>query len=159
MPSSTTTSVPVEELGPLLVELRAAGFIDFEPAAGNPRELADLPGAGSRFLMVGGTGGDYATGFVGEMLVAMLPAEGAIPVVVAEVLPAEADSIAERTFVSDLREIDALTGRVSTVDNVQARRLYGTVATVLALADLDEGRVGAYGSADGAQRLLPAAPG
>ena len=57
-------------------------------------------------------------------------------------------------MVRQVRDVAALAARVSTIDDVGDRA--GRVGTVYALEDLGRGRVGHYGSADGADRLIPA---
>ena len=56
-------------------------------------------------------------------------------------------------MVRKVRDVTALAARVSTIDDADDRA--GRVGTVYALEDLGRGRVGHYGSADGAQRLIP----
>lgn len=56
-------------------------------------------------------------------------------------------------LVRQVRDVAALAARVSTVDDVDDRA--GRVGTVYVLEDLGRGRVGHYGSADGAERLIP----
>ncbi len=56
-------------------------------------------------------------------------------------------------MVRKVRDVTALAKRVSTIDDAADRA--GRVGTVYALEDLGRGRVGHYGSADGAQRLIP----
>ena len=57
-------------------------------------------------------------------------------------------------LVRQVRGVAALAARVSTIDDLDDRA--GRVGTVYALEDLGRGRVGHYGSADGAERLIPA---
>ena len=56
--------------------------------------------------------------------------------------------------IREVRDVTALAARVSTVDDLLDRP--GRVATVYALEDVTRGRVGHYGSGEGAERLLPA---
>lgn len=56
-------------------------------------------------------------------------------------------------LIQEIRNVPALAARVSSVDDLAA--LAGRVAVVYALEDMGRGRVGHYGSADGAERLLP----
>ncbi len=59
----------------------------------------------------------------------------------------------EDPLVQNVRDAAALAARVSTIDDVDDRA--GRVSTVYALEDLGRGRVGHYGSADDAERLIP----
>jgi len=59
-------------------------------------------------------------------------------------------------FVVTLRTDRQLADRLSTVDNIGD--FAGRLAAVLALVDLDDGRLGHYGTGPSAQRLLPAPP-
>ncbi len=60
----------------------------------------------------------------------------------------------EDPLVGQVRKVAALAARVSTIDDVDGRA--GRVGTVYALEDLGGGRVGHYGLADDAERLIPA---
>ena len=59
-------------------------------------------------------------------------------------------------FVGPIRDDDALSDRVSTVDDLES--FAGWAGVVLALEDLASGQLGHYGVGDGADRLLPAPP-
>ncbi|MDP8986792.1 MAG: copper transporter, partial [Actinomycetota bacterium] len=66
--------------------------------------------------------------------------------------PPGGDGEDETGFTEALRADDALSARLSTVNNVDT--FAGRLAAVLAIRDLAEGRTGHYGR--GAQRLIPA---
>jgi hypothetical protein len=68
--------------------------------------------------------------------------------------PAGTNEDSAPTLVAQVREDEALSGRLSSVDDIDS--FAGRVAAVLALADLGAGRSGHYGTGPGAQRLLPA---
>ena len=58
------------------------------------------------------------------------------------------------TFVGPLRQAPLTASRLSTIDDLEDVR--GRVASVLALADLGQGKVGHYGLGPGATSQLPA---
>lgn len=141
-----------------IVALRSAGFLDYDPPDGAPDDIAALAGPGTRIVVVGGPRASVpddllARPFVAELVdgtggdgtaVLTLAAEGDAP---------EEGADRAAPFVEPLRDDDDLSGRVSTVDNID--ELAGRLAAVLALQDLGELRFGHYGRGPGASRLLP----
>jgi Copper transport outer membrane protein, MctB len=154
-PVSTTTA-PIEP-DPLVAELVAGGFLDYEPGPRGDDEPV-LPAGDARLLAVSGTGAVVPpAAFLGPLL-AELAEAGPVPVVAAAVVTGTGeDADAERdAFVGPLREGD-VAERLSTVDDLEG--FGGWAAAVLALEDAAEDRFGHYGVGDGADRLLPVAPG
>ena len=154
---------PVEEAPPpdlassILVELRVAGFIDFEAPQGDEAATVALGTPGTRVVFVTGPGSQleptqWARPLV-EALVGQPPAPPTLPVLVVDVHPDGEPE--EAGFTEALRADDTLSARLSTVSRIDD--FAGELATVLAIQDLGEGRVGHYGR--DAQRLIPAPPG
>lgn len=141
--------------GGLAEQLRAAAFIEAgpEPAGAPLPELAELA---PRFLVVSSAGADVDDELLARPLVAEM-AERNLPTVAADLTEFDAEPMPGQArpapFVGPLREEAVVRAAVSTVD--QASGFRGRVATVLALVDLGAGRVGHYGTAAGAERLLP----
>ena len=104
-------------------------------------------------VVVSGAGAQVDDEQVTAPLVAQL-AQARVPMIAAE---AGQDTPGGRdVFVGAIRRDDQLSARVATVDNLES--FMGQAATVLALGDLAQGRVGQYGVGPGSQRLLPAPP-
>lgn len=141
----------------VFVALRDAGFVDFDPSEDATTDDLEIA-PGTRVVLVSGESSDVPADLVPIPLAARLVERRAgmpdVPVLVAE----DRSSIEEPDvgFVAILREDDALAGRLSTVDNIGD--FAGRLASVLALVDLEAGRVGHFGRGPGAQRLLPAPP-
>lgn len=157
--SSTTATQPVrpEVEDNVLVALRDAGFVDYEPPHGEPEETLPRLVPGTRVVLVSGAAADVslddvAVPFAG-LLVADQPGVPQVALLAAEDLRSGGD---EPSFTVPLREDDETAGRLSTVDNIGD--FAGRLAAVLAIADIGEGRIGHYGRGPGAQRLLPAPP-
>ena len=154
---------PVEEAPPpdlsssTLVDLRVAGFIDFEAPQGEEPATVALGTPGTRVVLVTGPGSQleptqWARPLV-EALVGQPPDPPRLPVLVVDAHP---DGVPEEGgFTEALRADDTLSARLSTVSRIDD--FAGELATVLALQDLGEGQVGHYGR--DAQRLIPAPPG
>ena len=140
-----------------LVDLRVAGFIDFEPPPGEEAATVALGTPGTRMVFVTGPGSQleptqWARPLV-EALVGQPPDVPRLPVLVVDVHPDGAPE--EAGFTGALRADDTLSARLSTVSRIDD--FAGQLAAVLALQDLGEGQVGHYGR--DAQRLIPAPPG
>ena len=137
----------------LMADLVATDFVELalDPESGEVPNIAELA---PRFLVVSSGDADVDNQTLAVPLVTAM-SELSLPVVAADttVAPDSAPREEEAPFVSPLREADQVRGRISTVDEVAMFR--GRVAVVLALAILGEDRVGQFGTAPGAERLLP----
>ncbi|HEX7169120.1 MAG TPA: copper transporter [Acidimicrobiales bacterium] len=139
--------------GGVLVALRDAAFLQYDPPAGEERALEDVVLAGTLFVVASDDQADLPAADLAVPVVAAFAQQG-VPLVAVQ--PAIADDRAPDApppFVVVLRGIEDVAARVSTVDNVNDYR--GRVATVLALADLTQGRSGHYGIGQGAERVVP----
>ncbi len=149
---------PASDLGATtLVELREAGFVDFDAPRGAAGTTAVLGASGTRVVFVTSPGTPLEPDQWARPLVASLvddpPAAPRMPVLVVDVYP---EGVPENDgFTGALRADDTLSTRVSTVSRVDD--FAGQLATVLALQDLGEGQVGHYGR--DAQRLIPVPTG
>ena len=119
--------------------------------------LGELPRPGSLFVVVSGDDADVPPTDLAVPLVTRLAA-GQLSVLAAQpARPPVGNSKGKATqpeeFVAAVRA-GALSNRVSSVDNLDDYR--GRVASVLALRDLRDGKLGHYGFGPGAQ-LLPEA--
>ncbi|MBW3645017.1 MAG: copper transporter, partial [Actinobacteria bacterium] len=144
--------------GEVLAELRAAGFVDYDPPEGRPGGISDLTMTGATVVLVsdGGAALSYENWIrpLVEVLTADRDRDGRpdVPLLAVEALGTDEMGEDEVEFTQALRADDTLSSRLSTVNNVD--RFAGRLAAVLAIQDLAEGRVGHYGR--GAQRLIPA---
>ncbi|MBW3627445.1 MAG: copper transporter, partial [Actinobacteria bacterium] len=144
--------------GEVLAELRAAGFVDYDPPEGSAEGISELAAAGATVVLVSDGGAalsydEWVRPLV-EGLTEDRDGDGRpdVPLLAVEALGTDDMGEDEAEFTQALRADDALSARLSTVNNVD--RFAGRLAAVLAIQDLAEGRVGHYGR--GAQRLIPA---
>ena len=150
------------EAGDVLTPLTDAGFVSFEPV-GDGEEDADAfppeyPGSGARVLLIGGTDGTPEAEAMMELLAPAARAFVAadLPVVAGEAFRPEDDGPGQGARLAAVRGDDGLAAAVSTVDDLEL--VEGTVAAVLAVADLEQNVVGHYGRGDGASGPIPAPP-
>jgi Copper transport outer membrane protein, MctB len=159
VPGVTTTLAPRAEVSPdqaasqlleLLEALRKADFVDVDGRLGSV-EPADL--AGMRLVVTGGPGAKLDDDAV---LLPLLDRLGQTddPLVVVVEAGDDDPATPAAALVGAVRGDRRLRNRLSTVDDGEG--FAGWAATVLALDDLARGRVGHYGTAEGAERLLPA---
>ena len=143
----------------LLGRLREAAFVEFEAPASGPVDLAALPLAEARFVVVSDGRAEVPNEQLAVPLTTQL-AEGAR----ARVLAAEAGERVEGAplpehrgvFVGLLRSGSAAP-LLSSVDNLEDWR--GRFSAVFALRDLGKAKVGHSGAGPGAVRLGPEAAG
>jgi hypothetical protein len=141
---------------PLLQNLVDADYLGYEPPDDAPADLDAgtlLDGGGFRYVFVSGP--DPRTPDTDFLLPVLrnLADEGPTAVVLASAAVGE-DAEATRTAsVGAIRGDTALRDEVSTVDDLE--RLSGQVATIWALADLEDGVLGHYGLGAGRQSELP----
>lgn len=162
--AASDPAAPARVEPPLAARLRAAGFLDYQMPEGTNGEAVQLPAAGLRVIVVDGPGAQVAPDRIVEPLLDRLSEDGPVPVVAVQPAPspddqAKADGPQLTPLVADIRDDGKLKERLSTVDDLD--RVAGGVALVLAAADARPGTplVGHYGTADGADRLLPPLPG
>lgn len=144
-----------DENSGLLGALRDAAFIDFEEPAGGPVDLATVPVAGSRFVVVSGPGGEVPDGDLALPLTEQL-ARGARARVLAVESGREGKGDvpgSRAAFVGPLRGDEGLAGLLSTVDNLEDFK--GRFAAVYALRDLGNGKAGHFGVGPGVGGLVP----
>lgn len=162
-PATTTTTAPgttttLVESPRTFAALRDAGFIDFDPPDGQPADGGPQLAPGTRIVFVSGGDSDVPVDEVAVPFAQQLALERVgvpdVGLLAAEDLASDDETAVD--FVVALRADDAVGDRLSTVDNISD--FAGRLASVLALADLGEGRVGHFGVGAGAQRLLPAPP-
>lgn len=138
-----------------LGELRNRSFVEVTPSpaeAGVPEFVQLSP----RYLVVSSSNPEVSNDDLAVPLVTAMAAAG-LPAVAVDVTYADTnvtdDQAPAAPFVAPLREADQVRSAISTVDHGAGFR--GRVAAILALVDLGAGRVGQYGTAPGAERLLP----
>lgn len=159
---SVEPPAPVEP--ELVSALEAAGFIDYEALPGDPDERVLLAAAGVRYLVVSDLPAGSGPGRPLVPLLEQMTGDGLAPVVAAQgdtdLRDDEGDPAPEgdrrTTFVGAVRESDELRTSLTTLDDIDTAA--GLVAAVLALEDLESGRVGHYGVGPGADGLLPGSP-
>lgn len=149
------TELASDESTGLLVALRDAAFVDFEDPAGGPVDLAAVPVAGSRFVVVSGADAEVANDELAIPLVQQLGGEARSRVLAAEAgrEPLDQQPAVRAVFLGPLRADEGLTAIISTVDNLEDFR--GRFAAIYALRDLGDGKVGHFGVGPGASRLVP----
>jgi hypothetical protein len=144
----------------IAADLEEGGFVDYGTLpAGQERVL--LPSEGLRVLIVSATEPGTGPQEMALALIDELTAEGPFPAVAAQgAVPLEdedgelrPESERRTTFVGPLREGELTRDRVSTVDVLDSAA--GLAAAVLALEDAGSLRLGHFGVAPGASRLLP----
>lgn len=150
-----TADLAAEQTSGLLLALRDAAFVDFEEPAGGPVDLATVPVAGTRFVVVAGPGGEMADGDLALPLAQQLSREARARVVAVESgREGNGDTPGSRAvFVGPLRADESLAGLLSSVDNLEDFR--GRFAVVYALRDLANGKVGHFGVGPGVSGLVP----
>ncbi len=151
-PTTTTVETVPAPAAPggaeLLGRLRDAGFVTYDAPEGADVDLASIPKAGMRVVVVSAADADLSNAAVTTPFTALLVDQPGVSVVAADATPVGTDDPA---FAAMVRADGDLRRRVSTVDDVSEG--YGQVALVLALEDLAGGAVGHYGVA--ADQLLP----
>ena len=148
-PAESTEPPP----GAMLAALRDAGFLRHQPPAGVTLDVASLPRADTRVVVVSGPGARVPDDVLAVPLVRDMIRTDFLSVVAIEP-GGPPDHPRPPSLVPALRADDELSARVSTVDN--AATFMGQVATVLALEDLASSTRGHYGTGPGADRLVPA---
>jgi len=155
--STTTTEPSSVTAGESFAALRDAGFVDFDAPEGASSDAGPVLTPGTRLIVVSGPSAKVPPDVVAVPLTKLLVGTTAdaapISVLAVEDRGTEAPEV---EFTVALRRDKEVAGRLSTVDNIGD--FAGRLAAVLALVDLGSGRVGHYGTAPGAQRLLPAPP-
>lgn len=142
-----TTAWNVGDSGPLGTSLLDAGFFEFDGPPTSTVPLIELPRAGSLFVVVSGDMADVPPAQLAEPLVDRLSAM-ALPVLAAQprrpvATPATDAKKLPSEFVFALRDNSSVSGRISTVDNLDDPR--GRISTVLGLQALRSGRPGHFG--------------
>jgi len=137
----------------LLSRLEALGFVRTTPVPDGAAADPGAAGPAARVVFAGGPGAAVgAERFASVLARAALAVE--LPAVVGEAARPDDPDTPRGTWVASVRDDEALAGAVSTVDDLDLSE--GRVATVLAVADLGRGIVGAYGYGPGATGPLPA---
>jgi hypothetical protein len=137
----------------VLPALQQAGFVGTEAVGSDTScDLTKLDGTGARALVVDGTQGKIPqNALVGPLAQAMTAA--GTPLVFGEVFVTQDNGPARGQRLGPIRGDEALTKKVSTVDDLDLAE--GRVAGVLAVADLARGITADYGYGEGADRALP----
>lgn len=152
---------PAAEEPALVASLEEAGFIDYEALAGAPDDRVLLPPSSTRVVVVSGAQPESGPNRFAAALIEEAVADGAGPFLAAqgevdlrdgEGGPAPEDA-RRTTFVGPLREGELTRDRLSTIDDLDTAA--GLAALVLAVEDLGNLRMGHFGVASGAARLLP----
>ncbi len=142
--------------GPLLEELVEADYLGYEPPPDAPEGLdltSVLDGGGFRFVFVSGP--DPRTPDADFLLPVLrnLADDGPAPVVLASAAVGDDAEETRTASVGAVRGDTSLRDEVTTVDDLE--RLSGQLATIWALADLEDGVQGHYGIGAGRESELP----
>jgi biopolymer transport protein ExbD len=141
---------------PLVARLVEGGFVDYQQAEGSDDDVVSLPTSGLRVVIVSGPGASVAPSEVVVPVLIDYSEDGPVPAVAVEpsIAVDESQEDPPESLVIDIRGDNDLSGRVSTVDDVE--RAAGLAATVLAVDDADPADpvVAHYGLGPGT-RLLP----
>jgi hypothetical protein len=140
----------------VLPALREAGFLDYDAPEGLPTDAFATVAPGTRIVVISGPNApvpdrQLMVPFT-RALVDVRPDRPGAPVLAVSGQPAETKD--DDTFIGPIRDDHDISDHLSTVDDIDD--FAGRLASVLALADLGDGRYGQYGRGPGAQRLLPA---
>ncbi len=153
--AGVATAWAVGDRGPLVTSLVDAGFLEVDAPA-PPVPVAELPRADSIVVIVSSSGSDLPAGDVAVPLASRLASSQvrvlAAEPVAQEIKPEKTAKASPAALVASLRGTAAVSGRLSTVDNLDDYR--GRVAAVLALRQLREGKTGHYGFGSNV-RLVP----
>jgi len=145
----------------VLARLREAGFVDYELPEGVDGDIVQLPSSGLRIVVVDGPDASVDGSQVLQPVLTDLTEDGpaAVVAVQPQVLPDDREEDPPPLLVQLVRGDDALSERVSTVDNLNM--VSGRMSTVLATVDAAPGGpvIGHYGTGSGASRLTPPAAG
>lgn len=155
--SRLAAAVTGTESSSLLVALRDAAFVQYDPPEGRAVDLGAVPLPGTLFVVMSTFEPDVPNDQLAVPLAAQL-ARVAGPRVLAADVGQEASGRrpAQRAvFVGPLRQDQAVAGLLSTVDNVEDFR--GRFAAVYALRDLLRGKVGHFGVGPGVSGPVPQA--
>jgi hypothetical protein len=139
-----SSGAAAERLAALLDSLESAGFVGVEMPGDGPAVPPD-----ASFVVIGGdeTAGEYEPGSFTVGLVEALADRGA-PAVVAE------SRTSSWELVVAIRQDVEARGLATTVDN--AETTIGRIATVLGLAQAQNGRIGHFGFGTGRTAVIPA---
>ena len=132
-------------------------FLDYEPTPTGGLPLSGIPQAGTMFVVVSSAGAEVPNELVALPFASDLAQAAAHRVLAVEPAhdsPTRGQLPLRATFVGPLRQAPLTASRLSTIDDLEDVR--GRVASVLALADLGQGKVGHYGLGPGATSQLPA---
>ena len=155
--TTTTTQPSSVTAAETFAALRDAGFVDFDAPEGSANDAAPALTPGTRLIVLSGPGAKVPPDVVAvpltKLLVGTTADQPPISLLAVEDRGTQTPKV---EFTVALRRDKEVAGRLSTVDNIGD--FAGRLAAVLALVDLGSGRVGHYGTAPGAQRLLPAPP-
>ena len=154
--SPTTTQPSAAVLTEAFVALRDAGFIDFDAPQGASSDAGPVLTPGTRLIVLSGPRAKVPPDVVAVPLTKLLVGTADAPPISLLAAEDRGTETPKVEFTVALRRDKDVAGRLSTVDNIGD--FAGRLAAVLALVDLGAGRVGHYGTAPGAQRLLPAPP-
>jgi hypothetical protein len=137
----------------LLTSMRDAYFIEYAPLANGSTTLPPTATETVRIIAVSGAGAEVGDELVALPFARLLGAKplGAVTAEAGRDTPGGRD-----VFLGALRRDKASTGRLSTVDDLEAWQ--GQVAAVMAIDDLPRFRYGDYGVAPDAKQLLPTPP-
>jgi hypothetical protein len=138
-----------------LVDLQTKAFVDVDPPPKGPLKLAEIPRAGTNFVVVSDSSPDVPNDQLAIPLTTALAQANAVDQVIAVEpgKPAQGKTPEVRaTFVGPLRSAD-VAGHLSTVDNLED--IHGRLSTVFALRELSSGKTGHFGVGPGAESLMP----
>lgn len=160
--TSTTTTTPASKpdgTQPEIITILAdRDYVRIDPGPETDKGDPILETVGYRYVFVGAP---ELQPEQSDVLLALLPADEAVPalpatVVSASQVPPTDGSTLPPTVVALVRGTDGLKDRYNTTDQLDT--FAGLVATVLTVEHLGEVAPGHYGQADGASAVLPAAP-
>lgn len=155
--TTTTTQPSTATAAETFVALRDAGFVDFDAPEGTSGDAGPVLTPGTRLVVLSGPSAKVPPDIVAVPLTKLLVGTTSDAPPISVLAVEDRGTTAPKVeFTVALRRDKDVAGRLSTVDNIGD--FAGRLAAVLALVDLGSGRVGHYGTAPGAQRLLPAPP-
>lgn len=138
----------------LMISLRDAGFLTYDPGPTPTGTLTDVPHEGSLMIVLSSHDAAVPSDQLAVPLVASLVSANASVMAAQPVPPADLKQ-GTPVFTTLVRQDSALSARTSSIDDIDDYR--GRIAAVLALDQMRQGRLGHYGFGPRAQGIVPEA--
>ncbi|HEX2849295.1 MAG TPA: copper transporter [Acidimicrobiales bacterium] len=138
----------------LMLALRDAGFLTYDPGPNPAGTLADVPHEGALMVVVSSPDASVPSDQLAVPLVSALVSAN-VSVLAAQPVPPADLKQGTPVFTTLVRQDASLSSRTSSVDDIDDYR--GRMAAILALEQMRRGRLGHYGFGPRAQAIVPEA--